>query len=70
VTQVAPGFNSITNLAHVHGEAVSKKHVNIRLCGKSVDGWPLTGVMLHEPGAAAGAGRPCDVITRWNASSK
>lgn len=61
-----------SGLVHVHGEAFNKKKTaNLTTCGRPVDastyGWPLTGVLLQEPGCQGADGKPNDVINRWAA---
>lgn len=62
ISAVKPGA-TMEGLVHCFGEAVSRKLKNILKCGSSVDGWPISGVLLGEPGT----GNACQqVLEGWN----
>jgi hypothetical protein len=68
IKMAKPGLTSTRSLVHVNGTAVSTP--NLTENGKSVDGWPLTGVLLQEPGCKDGQGKPNNIINRWGEDLK
>jgi hypothetical protein len=49
IKNVRNGLTSVSGLVHVHGQPFNKqKMANLTSCGKSVDQWPLTGVLLQD----------------------
>lgn len=68
IDAVKPGLTTTSGLMHVHGEMLNaKKHGNLLSSGKSLDGWPLSGVMFREPKTGlVGSG----VMARWAEQQK